>query len=51
MAALDKEMFQVLGKDLTPQKRAQLAVFLAHMGKGGRELGKGQRNNGGPPEE
>jgi hypothetical protein len=44
MAALDKEMFQVLGKDLTPQKRAQLAVFLAHVGKGGRELGKGGRN-------
>jgi Spy/CpxP family protein refolding chaperone len=56
MAALDKEMFQVLGKDLTPQKRAQLAVFLAHLGKGGREFGKGGRNGGpggpgGPGEE
>lgn len=53
MAALDKEMFQVLGKELTPQKRAQLAVFLAHLGKGGREFGKGGRHGGpgGPGEE
>ena len=29
MAALDKEMFAGLSKDLSPQKRAQLAVFLA----------------------
>lgn len=28
MAQLDKEMFVLLAKDLTPQKRAQLAVFL-----------------------
>ena len=28
MAVLDKEMFQVLSKDLSPQKRAQLALFL-----------------------
>lgn len=51
MAALDKEMFQVLGKDLTPQKRAQLAVFLAHLGKGGREFGKGRRGGGDGAEE
>ena len=30
MAQLDKEMFLALGKDLTPQKRAQLALFLGH---------------------
>jgi hypothetical protein len=29
MAAVDKEMFFTVSKDLTPQKRAQLAVFLA----------------------
>ena len=29
MAAVDKEMFLTVSKDLTPQKRAQLALFLA----------------------
>ncbi len=29
MAAIDKEMFITVSKDLTPQKRAQLALFLA----------------------
>jgi hypothetical protein len=34
MAALDREMYQALAKDLPPQKRAQLALFLArHKGK------------------
>lgn len=29
LAALDKEMFQLLSRDLPPQKRAKLALFLA----------------------
>lgn len=29
MAALDREMFATISKDLVPQKRAQLALFLA----------------------
>ena len=29
LAALDKEMFQTLSKDLPPQKRAKLALFMA----------------------
>jgi hypothetical protein len=29
MAAVDKEMFLTVSKDLTPQKRAQLALFMA----------------------
>jgi Spy/CpxP family protein refolding chaperone len=51
MAALDKEMFQGLSKDLTPQRRAQLAIFLARFhaeqkfGKGGG--GGGGRRHGG----
>jgi hypothetical protein len=41
MAALDKEMFQGLSKELSPQRRAQLALFLARfhaeaMGKFGK---------------
>ncbi len=50
MAALDKEMFLGLSKDLTPQKRAQLALFLARfhaemgkMGKGGGGHGRHHR--------
>ena len=48
MAAVDKEMFLAVSKDLAPQKRAQLALFLAkfqheamkHMGGGkGRRFG------------
>jgi len=38
MAAVDKEMFLSVSKDLAPQKRAQLAIFLAKFmreGKGG----------------
>jgi hypothetical protein len=33
MAALDKELFQVLAKDLAPQQRAKLALVLAKMGQ------------------
>jgi ATP-dependent Lon protease len=29
LAALDREMFQALSKDLPPQKRAKLALFMA----------------------
>ncbi len=45
MAALDKEMFTGLSKDLNPQKRAQLAVFLArfHAEAKGWKGGKGRR--------
>lgn len=35
MSMLDKEMYQSLAKDLTPAKKAKLAVALAHLGKGG----------------
>ncbi|MFT3840452.1 MAG: hypothetical protein QM723_25915 [Myxococcaceae bacterium] len=40
MAAIDKQMFQTISKDMQPQKRAQLAMFLAKfhakgMGMGG----------------
>jgi hypothetical protein len=31
LAQVDKEMFNALAKDLSPQKRAQLALFLAEM--------------------
>jgi len=38
MAALDKEMYLTVSKDMQPQKRAQLAIFLAkfHKEMGGR---------------
>jgi hypothetical protein len=35
MAALDKELFQALSKDLSPQKKAKLGRALAHLGRGG----------------
>lgn len=47
MAAMDKEMFAGLSKDLTPQKRAQLAVFLAKFhaeAKGWKGGGKGRHH-------
>lgn len=40
MAASDKEMFQVLAKDLSPQKKAKLALVLAKLGKGGKHAGR-----------
>lgn len=48
MAQLDKEMFAGLAKDLTPQKRAQLAVFLArfHAEAKGWKGGKGRHHRG-----
>lgn len=49
MAAVDKEMFLTVSKDLTPQKRAQLALFLAkfmHERKGGGMRG-GRHHRGG----
>lgn len=33
LAALDREMFQALSKDLPPQKRAKLALFMARFDK------------------
>lgn len=44
MAQMDKEMFNGLSKDLTPQKRAQLAIFLAkfHAEARGWKGGKGR---------
>lgn len=51
MAAVDKEMFLGVSKDLTPQKRAQLALFLAkfkHDGmRGGGMGGMGGGHRGG----
>ena len=46
MAALDKEMFQGLSKDLTPQRRAQLALFLARF-HAEQKFGKGMGGRGG----
>jgi Spy/CpxP family protein refolding chaperone len=53
LAAVDKQMFLTVSKDLTPQKRAQLAIFLAkfmqhaqgmkHEGMGGGGEGFGGR--------
>jgi hypothetical protein len=49
MAALDKEMFAGLSQGLSPQKRAQLAIFLAkfHQGMGKRGGGDGHGRRGG----
>jgi Spy/CpxP family protein refolding chaperone len=46
MAAMDKEMFAGLSRDLNPQKRAQLAVFLArfHAEAKGFKGGKGRHH-------
>ena len=46
MAAMDKEMFAGLSKDLAPQKRAQLAIFLAkfHAESKGWKGGKGRHH-------
>jgi hypothetical protein len=33
MAAMDKELFATLSKDLAPQKKAKLALVLAHLGQ------------------
>ncbi len=43
MAALDKEMYLTVSKDMQPQKRAQLAMFLAKV------PAKGPMGMGGPP--
>jgi hypothetical protein len=50
MAAVDKEMFLTVSKDLTPQKRAQLALFLAkfmHERKMGGGMRGGRHHGGG----
>lgn len=54
MAALDKEMFNAISRDLPPQKRARLALYLARFhdevrGMGGRGKGfRGPRRPFGP---
>jgi Spy/CpxP family protein refolding chaperone len=51
MTALDKEMFQAISKDLSPEKRARAAVFLAHFqGRFGAGMGpgRGHGDRGGP---
>jgi len=58
LAVLDKDMFAALSKDLTPQRRAQLALFLANfqrhakggpgMGMGGMGRGRGMGRGMGP---
>lgn len=47
MAAMDKEMFAGLSQGLSPQKRAQLAVFLArfHAEQKGWKGGKGRHHS------
>ena len=50
MAVVDKEMFLSVSKDLTPQKRAQLALFLAkfmHERKIGGGMRGGRHHRGG----
>ena len=50
MAVVDKEMFIGVSKDLKPQQRAQLALFLAkfmHQAKGGGFDKRGGRHHGG----
>jgi hypothetical protein len=46
LAAVDKQMFLTVSKDLTPQKRAQLAVFLAKF----MQHAQGMKHEGGGPE-
>jgi len=42
LTALDRELYQALSKDLSPQKRAQLAIFLArHEGRVKWKKGRG----------
>jgi hypothetical protein len=45
MAAMDKELFAFLAKDLSPQKKAKLALVLAkmHQLRGGEMMKKGRR--------
>jgi ATP-dependent Lon protease len=44
LAAMDRDMYQALARDLPPQKRAQLAIFMArHDGKTMRLLKKAER--------
>ena len=47
MAQLDKEAFATLSKDLPPQKRAQLAVFLARFHQKAAGMGGGKGRWGG----
>lgn len=45
LVALDRELFQTLSKDLPPQKKAKLALFLAGSQGAGRLKGLGQLRN------
>ena len=47
MAVVDKEMFLSVSKDLTPQRRAQLALFLARFMHEAQRGGKGGGMRGG----
>lgn len=47
MATIDKEMFLTVSKDLTPQKKAQLALFLAKFHREGKQMMRGGRHHGG----
>ena len=47
MAVVDKEMFVAVSRDLTPQKRAQLALFLAKFHREGKAMMRGGRHHGG----
>ncbi|MBL8956528.1 MAG: hypothetical protein JNK82_37485 [Myxococcaceae bacterium] len=52
MAAVDKEMFLTVSKDLTPQKRAQLAIFLAKFMREGKGHGmRGGRHHAPAPQQ
>jgi hypothetical protein len=46
MAQLDKEMFAGLSAGLTPQKRAQLAIFLAKFHQGAARMKGGGEPHG-----
>ncbi|HSP81595.1 MAG TPA: hypothetical protein VLQ93_23955 [Myxococcaceae bacterium] len=46
MATLDREMYQALAKDLPPQQRAQLALFLARNHGKMKKMAKGMEHEG-----
>ena len=48
LTSLDRDMFQAISKDLSPEKRARAAVFLAHFqGRFGAGMGPGMGHGGG----
>lgn len=49
LQTVDREMFQAVSKNLTPEKKAKLAVFFAHFaGRFGAGMGHGQGGGWGP---